>query len=201
MEPVVKRRSFWQFYAAPVAVMVLAYLLPMAAAAAAVRAGEPQALRAREEMVRRVGQAYPIATATRQIRAGRYVRASVTVFVWNFAVGAVAMSTLVGGVFFAFPPAVGALRGTMLGLLYDPAGLEGARGLVTVVTGLLELPCYMMAGALGVRLGLAWLLPPRRQRLREVWGHARWSLPAVGLLLLLAAIWEVGGLSLLSRHP
>ena len=79
MAGVVKRRTFWQFYGGPVAVMVLAYLVPMAAAGAAVRAGEPQALLARAEMVRRVGQALPIATATRQIRAGQYVRATLTV--------------------------------------------------------------------------------------------------------------------------
>ena len=196
-----KQRSVWRFYAAPVAVMVLAYLLPMAASVAAVRAGEPNALKAREEIAGKLGSALPLATASRQIRGGQYVRATFTVFLWNFVVGAVAMSALVGGLFFAFPPAVATTRGALLGLFYDPAALEGTRGLVTVVTGLLELPCYMMAGALGIRLGLAWLRPPRRERLREVWEQAKWSLPAVGLLLLLAAVWEVGGIFLLMRRP
>ena len=196
-----KSRSFWRFYAAPVAVMVLAYVLPMGATTVAVRAGDPQALKARQVLMDRVGAAGPIGTIARQFRAGQYARATLTVFLWNFVVGALAMSTLVGGVFFLFPPLVAMGRGVMLGLLYDPAAFEGARGVVAIGTALLELPNYMIAGALGMRLGLAWLVPPRRERLREVWDHARWSLPAVALLLLLAAVWEVAGIALLGARP
>jgi len=63
-------------------------------------------------------------------------------------------------------------------------------------TALLELPPYMIAGALGMRLGLAWLQPPRNERLREAWGYARWTIPVVAGLLLVAAVWEVMGLAL-----
>ena len=196
-----KSRSFWQFYAAPVVVMLLAYLVPMALTVGGLRAGEPQVLKMRQELLGKVGSVGPIATVTRQLRAGRTVRATLTVFLWNFVVGAIAMSTLVGGVFFALPPVVAMGRGVMLGLLYDPASFEGPRGILVLITGLLELPNYMMAGALGIRLGLAWLLPPRRERLREVWEHAKWSIPAMGLLLFLAAVWEVGGIAFLSRRP
>lgn len=201
MQPTVKRRSFWQFYAAPVMVMLMAYVLPMATSMAGVRAQHPQALQMRDEMLKRVGASAPIATAAEQIKTGRYLRAGITVFLWNFVVGAVAMSTLVGAVFFALPPLVAVGRGVMLGLLYDPATFEGTRGLVAIGTGLLELPTYMIAGALGIRCGLAWLLPPRRQRLREAWEHARSTIPAVAILLLLAAAWEVGGLALVGPRP
>ncbi len=194
-------RSFWRFYAAPVAVMVLAYVLPMAATTVAVRAGDPQVLKVRQEVMGKVGGVGPIGTIARQFRAGQYARATLTVFLWNFVVGALAMSTLVGGVFFLLPPLVAMGRGVMLGLLYDPAAFQGAHGVVAIGTGLLELPNYMIAGALGMRLGLAWLVPARRERLREVWEHARWSLPAVALLLLLAAVWEVGGLALVGPRP
>lgn len=196
-----KVRPFWRFYATPVVVMVLAYIVPMAAATVAVRAGDPQALKARQELVKRVGSTAPIATAAAQLRAGHHVRATLTVFLWNFGVGALAMSTLVGGLFFVLPPMVAVGRGVMLGLLYDPTALAGPHAIVVIGTGLLELPTYMIAGALGMRLGLAWLLPPRRERLREVWDHARWSLPAVALILLLAAIWEVGGIALVGPRP
>jgi hypothetical protein len=197
----VKTRTFWQFYAVPVSVMVLAYVLPMASTTLAVRAGDPQALKARQMLLERVKAAGPIAAAARQLRAGRYVRATLTVFLWNLGMGALVMSTLVGGLFFIIPPVVAVGRGVMLGLLYDPATFEGARGIVAVGTGALELPTYMIAGALGMRLGLAWLFPPRRERLREVWEQARWSLPAVALLLLVAAVWEVGGIALLGPRP
>ena len=191
-----KSRSFWRFYAVPVLVMVLAYALPMAATAVAVRAVEPQAVRLRKELVEKIGSAGPIAATAAHLRAGRFVRATLTVFLWNFAVGAVAMSALVGGLFFVLPPMVAMGRGVMLGLLYDPATFVGAHGIVAIGTGALELPAYMIAGALGMRLGLAWLLPPRRERMREVWDQARWSIHAVALQLLVAAVWEVGGIAL-----
>ena len=196
-----KRRSVWQFYAAPVVVMVLAYLLPMASAAMAIHLGDPKALAMRNQLVKAVSAKGPIAVVARQIHAGRYVRATLTVFLWNFLMGAVVMSTLVGGACFLLPPLVASGRGLMLGLLFDAASYRGAQGLVTIGTGILELPNYVLAGALGVRLGLAWLRLPRRERLREVWEQAKWSLPAVGLLLLLAAVWEVGGIFLLMRRP
>lgn len=194
-------RSFTRFYAAPVLIMVLAYMLPMAAVSAAVRAGDPQVLKARQEVMSRMASVGPIAAVARQLREGRYVRATLTVFVWNFGVAALAVSILAGGVFFAVPPLVGVTRGVLLGLLYDPSAFEGARGLVVVGTALLELPPYMIAGALGMRLGLAWLFPPRSERLREAWEHARWTIPAVALLLLVAAVWEVAGLALVSPGP
>jgi stage II sporulation SpoM-like protein len=196
-----KTRSFWQFYAAPLAVMVLAYVLPLATATTAVRAGDPQAMRMRQEVLRRVGAAGPVVAAARLIEGGRTVRAGFIVFLWNFVMGAVVMSTLVGGVFFVFPPMVAMGRGLMLGLLYDPATFEGARGVVAAVTGALELPAYMIAGALGMRLGLAWLLPPRRDRLLEVWDQAKSSIPAIALMLLVAAAWEVGGIVLVGARP
>ncbi len=194
-------RSFTRFYAAPVLIMVLAYMLPMAAVSAAVRAGDPQVLEARTEVMSRMASAGPIAAVARQMGEGRYVRATLTVFIWNFGVAALAISILGGGVFFAVPPLVGVTRGVLLGLLYDPSAFEGARGVVVIGTALLELPPYMIAGALGMRLGLAWLFPPRRERLREAWEHARWTIPAVALLLLVAAVWEVAGLALVSPAP
>lgn len=194
-------RSFVRFYTAPVLVMVLAYMLPMAATTAAVRAEDPRAIQARQDLLEKVGSVGPIATVARQLRDGRVVRAMLTVFLWNFVVGALLMSTVIGGVFFVFPPMVGMARGVMLGLLYDPAAFEGARAVVAIGTGLLELPTYMIAGALGMRLGLAWLLPPRRERLREVWQHAAWSIPVLGGLLLVAAVWEVGGIALVGARP
>jgi hypothetical protein len=194
-------RSFLRFYAAPVAIMVLAYVLPMAVVGAAVRAGDPEMLKLKQEVAGHMTSVGPIAAVAGQMREGRYVRAILTIFAWNFGVAAVALSVLAGGVFFALPPVVGVSRGVLLGLFYDPSAFEGARGVVTIGTALLELPPYMIAGALGMRLGLAWLLPPRKERLLEAWGHARWTIPVVAGALLVAAVWEVTGLALVGpRH-
>lgn len=194
-------RSFTRFYAVPVLIMLAAYMLPMVAVGAAVRSGDPQILQAREDVMSRIASVGPIATVTRQLHEGRYLRAVLTVFAWNFGVAALAVSILAGGICFAVPPLVGVSRGVLLGLLYDPSSLEGGRALVAIGTAALELPPYMIAGALGMRLGLAWLRPPRRERLREVWDHARWTIPAVALLLLVAAVWEVVGLALVGPKP
>jgi hypothetical protein len=194
-------RSFTRFYAAPVVIMVLAYMLPMAAVGAAVRSGDPQVLKARQEVMSRIGSAGPIATVARQLHEGRYVRAVLTVFAWNFGVAALGVSILAGAVCFAVPPLVGVTRGVLLGLLYEPSALEGGRAVVAVGTAVLELPPYMIAGALGMRLGLAWLFPPRRERLEEAWEHARWTVPVVALLLFVAAVWEVVGLALVGPKP
>ncbi len=194
-------RSALRFYALPLSIMVLAYVLPMAGVGAAVRAGDPEMLKLRQEIASHMASAGPIAAVARHMRDGRYVRATFTVFAWNFGVAALVLSFLAGGVFFALPPLVGMSRGVLLGLFYDPSAFEGARGLVTIGTAILELPPYMIAGALGMRLGLAWLLPPRGERLREAWGYARWTIPLVAVLLLVAAIWEVTGLALVGpRH-
>jgi hypothetical protein len=189
-------RSLLRFYAVPVAIMVLAYVLPMAVVGAAVRAGDPEMLKLRQEISGQMAAVGPIAAVARHMREGRYARATFTVFAWNFGVAALTLSILAGGVFFALPPLVGVSRGVLLGLFYDPSAFEGARGVVVIGTALLELPPYMIAGALGMRLGLAWLRPPRKERLREAWGHARWTIAVVAGLLLVAAVWEVMGLAL-----
>jgi hypothetical protein len=61
-----------------------------------------------------------------------------------------------------------------------------------------------MAGALGLRLGIALLphrgkAPPVRERMAKFLAELRDVLPVVALLLLLGAIWENIGLFLLGR--
>ncbi|MGH7395870.1 MAG: hypothetical protein ACREJF_09800, partial [Candidatus Methylomirabilales bacterium] len=79
-------------------------------------------------------------------------------------------------------------------------------GLVMGGTFLLEIGAYIVAGALGMRLGLALLprrgeAPPLRARVAEALADLRHLLPVVALLLLLGAIWENAGLFLLARPP
>jgi uncharacterized membrane protein SpoIIM required for sporulation len=108
-------------------------------------------------------------------------------------------------VLFPLPPLVGALRGFLIGVMF--AGrlrLFSLHGLVMGGTFLLEIGAYILAGALGMRVGLALLprrgeAPPLRVRLAEPLTDLRYLLPVVALLLLLGAIWENAGLFLLWR--
>ncbi len=185
-------------------VMAVAYLAPMLLAANLVVAGAPgfRDLQAKTEA--RVVQAEPIATIARLLGERRLLAAIALTFAWNFGVAA-CLSSTAAGVLFPLPPLVGAFRGFLIGIIF--AGrlrLLSLHGLVMGGTFLLEITAYILAGALGMRVGLALLprrgeAPPLRVRLAEPLTDLRYLLPVVALLLLLGAIWENAGLFLLGR--
>jgi hypothetical protein len=185
-------------------VMAVAYLAPMLLAANLVVAGAPGFLELQAKAEARVVQAEPIATIARLLGERRLLAAIALTFAWNFGVAACLASTA-AGVLFPLPPLVGALRGFLIGVMF--AGrlrLFSLHGLVMGGTFLLEIGAYILAGALGMRVGLALLprrgeAPPLRVRLAEPLTDLRYLLPVVALLLLLGAIWENAGLFLLWR--
>lgn len=187
-------------------VMAVAYLVPMLLAASLVVAGAPGFRELQADLEGRVIQAEPIATIARLLGERRLLYAVALTFAWNFGVAACLASTAVG-VLFPLPPLLGLLRGFLIGVVF--AGrlrLFSLHGLVMGGTFLLEIGAYVVAGALGMRIGLA-LLPRRgqapllRERLAEAFADLRHLLPVVALLLLLGAIWENAGLFLLSQSP
>lgn len=187
-------------------VMAVAYLVPMLLAASLVVAGAPGFRELQADLEGRVIQAEPIATIARLLGERRLLYAVALTFAWNFGVAACLASTAVG-VLFPLPPLLGLLRGFLIGVVF--AGrlrLFSLHGLVMGGTFLLEIGAYVVAGALGMRIGLA-LLPRRgqapllRERLAEALADLRHLLPVVALLLLLGAIWENAGLFLLSQSP
>lgn len=187
-------------------VMAVAYLVPMLLAASLVVAGAPGFRELQADLEGRVIQAEPIATIARLLGERRLLYAVALTFAWNFGVAACLASTAVG-VLFPLPPLLGLLRGFLIGVVF--AGrlrLFSLHGLVMGGTFLLEIGAYVLAGALGMRIGLA-LLPRRgqapllRERLAEALADLRHLLPVVALLLLLGAIWENAGLFLLSQSP
>ncbi|MEK7338009.1 MAG: stage II sporulation protein M [candidate division NC10 bacterium] len=187
-------------------VMAVAYLVPMLLAASLVVAGAPGFRELQADLEGRVIQAEPIVTIARLLGERRLLYAVALTFAWNFGVAACLASTAVG-VLFPLPPLLGLLRGFLIGVVF--AGrlrLFSLHGLVMGGTFLLEIGAYVVAGALGMRIGLA-LLPRRgqapllRERLAEALADLRHLLPVVALLLLLGAIWENAGLFLLSQSP
>ncbi len=187
-------------------VMAVVYLVPMLLAASLVVAGAPGFRELQADLEGRVVQAEPIVTIARLLGERRLLAAITLTFAWNFGIAACLASTAVG-VLFPLPPLLGLLRGFLIGVVF--AGrlrLFSLHGLVMGGTFLLEIGAYVLAGALGMRIGLA-LLPRRgqapllRERLAEALADLRHLLPVVALLLLLGAIWENAGLFLLSQSP
>ena len=187
-------------------VMAAAYLVPMLLAASLVVAGVPGFREFQAQAEGRVIQAWPIATIARFHGEGRLLPAIALTFAWNFGVAACLASTAVG-VLFPLPPLLGVVRGFLIGVVF--AGrlrLFSLQGLVMGGTFVLEIGAYVLAGALGMRIGLA-LVPrrgqalQRRERLAQALTDLRHVLPVVALLLLLGAIWENTGLFLLARSP
>jgi len=187
-------------------VMAVAYLVPMLLAASLVVAGAPGFRELQADLEGRVIQAEPIATIARLLGERRLLAAIALTFAWNFGIAA-CLASIAIGVLFPLPPLLGLLRGFLIGVVF--AGrlrLFSLYGLVMGGTFLLEIGAYVLAGALGMGVGLA-LLPRRgqapllRERLAEALADLRHLLPVVALLLLLGAIWENAGLFLLSQSP
>jgi len=187
-------------------VMAAAYLVPMLLAASLVAGGAPGFRELQAEAEARVILAWPIATIAGFLGEGRLLPAIALTFAWNFGVAACLASTAVG-VLFPLPPLLGLVRGFLIGVVF--AGrlpLFSLQGLVMGGTFLLEIGAYVLAGAIGMRIGLALLprrgqAPLRRERLAEALVDLRRLLPVVALLLLLGAIWENTGIFLLVRSP
>ena len=187
-------------------VMAVAYLVPMLLAASLVVAGAPGFRELQADLEGRVIQAEPIVTIARLLGERRLLAAIALTFAWNFGIAA-CLASIAIGVLFPLPPLLGLLRGFLIGVVF--AGrlrLFSLYGLVMGGTFLLEIGAYVLAGALGMGVGLA-LLPRRgqapllRERLAEALADLRHLLPVVALLLLLGAIWENAGLFLLSQSP
>ena len=187
-------------------VMAAAYLVPMLLAASLVVAGVPGFREFQAQAEGRVIQAWPIATIARFHGEAHLLPAIALTFAWNFGVAACLASTAVG-VLFPLPPLLGLVRGFLIGVIF--AGrlrLFSLQGLVMGGTFVLEIGAYVLAGALGMRIGLALVprrgqAPSRRERLAQALTDLRHLLPVVALLLLLGAIWENTGLFLLARSP
>lgn len=187
-------------------VMAVAYLFPMLLAASLVAADAPGFRELQAQAESRVIQAVPIGTIARLLAERRLFAAVALTFAWNFGVAACLTSVAVG-VLFPLPPLLGLLRGFLIGLVF--AGrlrLTSLQGLVMGGTFLLEIGAYVLAGALGMRLGLALVprrgaAPPLRARAADALADLRHLLPLVAALLFLGAIWENTGLLFLGGPP
>jgi hypothetical protein len=186
--------------------MAAAYLAPMILAMILVAADTPGVREFQMQVRAGVLQAGPIPAIGRFLGEGRLLAAIALTFAWNFGVAA-CIGSIAVGVLFPLPPLVAVLRGFLIGFVFaDRLMFLFPQILVMGGTFLLEIGAYVLAGALGLRLGLA-ILPPWRtahslgERMEGVVSDFRHLFPVVAALLLLGAIWENAGIFLLRRLP
>jgi hypothetical protein len=187
-------------------VMAAAYLVPMFLATILVAADFPGVRELQMKVQAGIVQAGPIPTIARFFGEGRLLAAIALTFVWNFGVAA-CIGSIAIGVLFPLPPLIAVLRGFLIGLVFaNRLMLTFPHALVMAGTFLLEIGSYVLAGALGMRLGLA-ILPfwkattSFRERREVLFVDFCRLLPVVAVLLLLGAIWENAGIFLLRRLP
>ncbi len=188
------------------AVMAVAYLAPVVLMVSLVAADIPGMRELQMKVQAGVLQAGPIPTLARFLGEGRLLAAIALTFAWNFGVAA-CIGSIAIGILFPLPPLIAVLRGFLIGLVFaDRLTFTFPHALVMGGTFLLKIGAYVLAGALGMRLGLSLLPhrgkgPPFRDRIPDLLADFRLLLPLVAFLLVLGAIWENAGLFLLRRLP
>ena len=122
--------------------------------------------------------------------------------VFNTISGAFLSTTLMG-IIFPMPVLVMVERGLFIGLLYGDIPGNFFYYLVILGTIILEFGAYIISASLGVNIGLS-LFWPKRFETKNRWkafGKAWMEVfrvyPLIILILLISAVWEIGGLYLL----
>jgi stage II sporulation protein M len=130
------------------------------------------------------------------LRSGDSGRA-ISMILWNnLRIALLIMGTGALVVFLFMPVVSIGANGYLLGSLatISQQGLD--RLLLSIVPhGVFEVPALIIAGAWGLKMGVAWLLPTAAGRRAEVWRatvfEAAWIVPLVTVLLVVAAVVEV----------
>ena len=163
----------------PILWIALTYLVGASTGAVLVHAHNRFALNCRDSLVGRASQSDPASIA---LSRGHWVRAASEDFAGNLLAGAVPSTIM--GLSVALPFPVAAYRGWVGGIvsidgrhrsrLADPRECAYYAGVLV-----LQLIPYTLAGAAGVRLGLAFVFP------RSRWAYSSpqrwWGLPAEGV--------------------
>ncbi len=123
---------------------------------------------------------------------------------YNSFLGAFLSTTLVG-VFFPLPLLVMVERAFFIGLLYGDIGGNCWYYLLLFGTILLEFGAYILSAAAGTNIGVSLFWPEkyktknRWKAFKYAWIDALKLYPLIVVILFVSAIWEIGGLYLLTR--
>lgn len=124
--------------------------------------------------------------------------------VFNLASGAF-LSTTLFGLIFPLPILVMVERGLLIGFVYG--GISGNVYYYIVLLGtiILEFGAYIISSAVGVNIGLSLFWPKkfatnnRWIAFKRSWIEAVKIYPIIFLVLIISAIWEIGGVYLITK--
>jgi uncharacterized membrane protein SpoIIM required for sporulation len=151
----------------------------------------------------------PFTSILESLKGGQLINAIVITILVNLSIGAFLTTTLPGVV-----PLLGAfgtaaitlLRGLVVGITYpEVLALSPAAFALGLGTLTLELGAYVFSGAAGINIALAPILPRRYgaesrwAAFKMAWKDAARIYVIVALLLVLGAVWEMGGIFLVMR--
>lgn len=167
----------------------------------------PLAIELRESMMQAVATEQPFTIVLEALTGGQLTLAILLTFTINLVAGAFLYTTLPGVV-----PLLGGLgtvaitiwRGFVIGITYyELFNVSAAVTVVAVGTLILELGGYVFSGAAGINISLSSIFPRRYQvdnrwkAFQKAWKDAGRVYVLVAVLLILGALWEIGGLFLL----
>lgn len=143
------------------------------------------------------GTSWPLGFAGQAYASGNVIEAAIATFLVNFIQGTVLTLSLISLVPIATAFIVNSLRGQFIGLALAPTKLFFGQAMAPhLITIVLELQGYMIAGFVSVLLPLA-LLKPQRFGLETRWQafkkFAVWQfrvLPLIAIILAVAAVYE-----------
>lgn len=151
------------------------------------------------------GTSWPLGFAGQAYAGGNIVEAAIATFLVNFIQGTVITLTLLSLIPIATAFIVNALRGQFIGLALAPTKLFFGQAMAPhLITIVIELQAYLIAGFVSVLIPLA-LMKPQRFGLESRWQafkkFAIWQfrvLPLIAIVLAIAAIYEAVELILLA---
>jgi len=165
------------------------------------------------EMSQALGEAVmtqqPFTAILESLKGGQLINAILITVLVNLSIGAFLTTTLPGVV-----PLLGALgtaaitflRGLVVGITYpEVLSLSPAAFALGIGTLILELGAYVFSRAAGINIALAPIMPrrygveSRRAAFKMAWKDAARIYVIVVLLLVLGAVWEMGGIFLVMR--
>ena len=163
-----------------------------------VAKGVPAVLTLREEQMKELQNLMYLKPLTGPLASSLLLKIGYTAF-FNIVLGAF-ISTTVFGVVFFFPYIIAVWRGFIIGMLFY--GLDAAPFKSTVFYGtfLLEFGAYSISSAIGTDIGLGLIWPGRKgtesrmEAFRASVADAKKLYFLIALILVVAAVWEIGWL-------
>lgn len=125
--------------------------------------------------------------------------------IYNTVFGAF-LSTTLTGLFFPITVLVMVERGFFIGLLYGDIAGNGWYYLLLFGTIILEFGAYVLSSSMGLNIGLSLFWPKKFYKTKNRWKAFKLAwidafrvYPFIFVILIVAAIWEIGGIYLLMK--